>query len=391
MAIRGLTNSSDHHDWIANPVKKTPAAGVLCIMERINLTYFVLIVIFLCTSPESVKAQDSPAPLPVQIVTVQAVTLERHLSLTGEIEARDLLSASFSASGRIVELVVEQGDHVAKGKVLARLDSTLQEQALRSAEAALDTARANAQKAQEDADRQDRLLVSGATARSARDAAADDLRAANATVAQAEANLDRARQALDDTVLRSPSDATITAKPTGIGQVVANAQTVLELAIGGRYDAVFQLPETLLAFPPDSRPRQVFITSLNEPRDTVIGTVRLISPLVDATLGTVKVTVTMPKLPTGLQIGDPVIGTVTWPEPSQIELPWASLSAQGGKPAVWVVDPDTHRASLRQIEVLRYETERVVVAGGLNDGEQVVGFGSNLLYPDRSVRAVEGN
>ena len=337
---------------------------------------------------EMASAQETREPLPVQIVSVEPAADERELSIVGEVEARELLNASFPASGRIVELYVDRGDHVTKGMTLARIDSTLQEQVLRSAEAALDTARANRQKAKEDADRHERLFVNGTVPRSARDVAVDELLAATAAVKQAEANLDSAQQILKDTILVSPANATVTEKLANLGQVVANAQTVLELAIENRYDAVFRLPETLLAIPPEARPKQVSLTSLDKPDDGIVGTIQLISPLVDTTTGTVKVTVTMPGLPEGLQLGDSIIGTVKWTDAPQIVLPWVSLTVQERKPAVWVVAPDTYKVSLRQIEVQRYETERILIQGGLAEGDLVVGYGAHLLYPDRTVRAV---
>lgn len=328
-------------------------------------------------------------PLAVEIVTVSHSADIRKLTLTGEVAARRTLVASFPASGRIVEIAAGRGDHVAAGAVLARLDSLQQEQALRSAEAALATAKATAAKARDDADRQDGLLEQGATTRSARDAAADALRAAEAGVAQAEADLDRARKALDDTVLTAPAAATVTERAAEVGQVVGAAQAVLTLALGADYDAIFQVPEVLPATMPD-RPVPVTLAPVDRPEAATTGTPRLISPLVDPVKGTVKVTVAMAALPAGMHIGDPIVGTIEVTEAPRVMLPWAAITATAAGPAVWVVDPSSNAVALRQVEVLRYETGRVVLSGGVEDGEQVVGLGANLLYPGRIVRPAEG-
>lgn len=334
-------------------------------------------------------APEGPAPLAVQIVTVAHSADTRTLSLTGEIAARDTLVASFPTSGRISAMLVSRGDHVKAGTPLARIDSVQQEQALRSAEAALTTAQATAAKARDDATRQDGLLEQGATTRSARDAAADTLRAAEATVAQAQADLDRARKSLDDTVLVAPADATVTDKTAEVGQVVGAAQAVLQLALGDRYDAIFQVPESLLTHTPDT-PVQVKLSPVDHPDDYVIGTPRLVSPLVDPTTGTVKVTVAMPSLPPGLRFGDAIVGSVVETDVPRVNLPWPALTATEQGPAVWIVDPATHAVSLRQVQILRYESGRIVLSSGLEDGEQVVGLGANLLYPGRVVRQAEG-
>jgi len=263
-----------------------------------------------------------------------------------------------------------------------------QEQALLSARAALSTAKAAVQKAREDADRQDGLLERGATTRSARDSAADHLRAARAGVAQAQANLESAQKALADTVLHAPVDATITDKTAEIGQVVGAAQPVLQLALGGRYDAIFQVPEALPATLPET-PVRVILHPVDKPEVSIQGVQRLISPLVDATQGTVKVTVAMANLPVGVQIGDPVTGTIHVSNQPEVVLPWSAITVKGKQPAVWTVDPKTHTVSLRQVEILRYETGKTVISKGLHDGEQVVGLGASLLYPGRVVRQAE--
>lgn len=341
-------------------------------------------------APLAGRAGPAPviAPLAVQIVTVAHTTDTRSLSLTGEVAPRDTLSASFPTSGRIVAMLVQRGDHVAAGAPLARIDSVQQDQALRSAEAALATAQASAAKARDDADRQDGLLEQGATTRSARDAAADTLRAAEAGVAQAEADLDRAKKALADTVMTAPADATVTDRMAELGQVVGAAQPVMTLALGDRYDAIFEVPEVLLTTLPLAPP-QVKLSPVDHPDISVTGTPRLLSPLVDATRGTVKVTVAMPSLPPGVSFGDAIVGTIQRGDAAQVSLPWSAISATVDGPAVWVVDPATHAVSLRPVQVLRYETGRIVLAGGVSDGEQVVGLGANLLYPGRIVRPVE--
>lgn len=328
------------------------------------------------------------APLAVNIVTVKPVSDARTLSLTGEIAARTTLSASFPASGRIVEMVAHAGDRVKAGAVLARIDAVQQDEALRSAQAALVTAKANATKAQDDANRQDGLLQRGASTRSARNAAFDALHAAQAQVAQAQADVDRAKKAVSDTVLTAPSDATVTEKLADVGQVVGAAQPVLQLAIGNRYDAVFQVPEQLLTKLPEG-PVTVKLSPVDKPSDYVLGLPRQVSPLVDPTQGTVKVKVAMSKLPPGLRYGDAIVGTIHSAGQDRIVLPWPAMTATEQGPAVWIVDPATHKVSLRQVTVLRYETGRIVLAGGVKAGEEVVGLGASLLFPGRLVQQAE--
>lgn len=326
-------------------------------------------------------------PLTVDTVIAHAQAEPRTFTLTGEVVAHETLSAAFPTGGRITEMRVSAGDRVAKGATLAEVNSVQQAQAVRAAKAALATAEASYAKTRDDSERQDALLERGATTRSARDAAADQLRAAEALVAQAQADLDRAKKALSDTVLLAPADATVTARKAEPGQVVGAAQTVLELALGQSFDAIFEVPEVMLTHP--GKAPDVSLRRLNSTAVPFHGVVREVSPLVDPRKGTVKVTVRIVDPPAGLGYGEAVTGSVTMAGEDQIALPWSAMSATATGPAVWVVDPASHAAHLRQIEVLRYETGKIVLAGGVTEGEQVVTLGSNLLYPGRIVQPME--
>lgn len=352
------------------------------LMRGHMLIFRTLTVMALMAS--SVQAE---APLVVEILTARSTADERTYSLTGEIRARDALTAAFPTGGRIAEILVEAGDVITAGAELARLDSVQQEQALRAAEAGLSTAKADHSQAIEDLQRQEALLDRGATTRIARDGAEDALHIAEGTLAQAQAALDRARRDLDDTVLRAPGDATVTQRMAEAGQVVGAAQPVLELALTSGFDAVFDVPEVLLTLGPP--PEQVTLNLIGVPDEAFRGHIDEVSPVVDAGTGTVAVTVAIDTPPPGLAYGDPVRGSVVRTTPSQVTLPYSVMTATADGPAVWQVDPDTMAVALLPVTVDRYETGRVILAGGIDDGTLVVGKGSQLLYPGRIVRSAE--
>lgn len=327
-------------------------------------------------------------PLAVEILTAHPEGQTVSRSLTGEIRARDPLGASFPAGGRVTEVMVDAGQTVAKGAVLARMDSVQQQQALRAARARLQTAAADHRQAVENLDRQDALLERGATTRIARDGAEDALRIAEGALAEAQATLDRAEKALADTVLTAPEAATVTRRIAEPGQIVGAAQPVVELALGAGFDAVFDVPEVMLttagALPP------VTLALIDRPEMLFSGRIEEISPVVDATTGTVMVKVGVVDPPEGLAFGEAVRGSVSIAEPPRVILPYTAISATTEGPAVWQVDPATMAVSALPIEIERYETGRIVVASGIPDGTLVVAKGTQLLYPGRVVRAAEG-
>ncbi len=331
---------------------------------------------------------QAQTPLAVAVTKAESADTLRTLSLTGELRAPETLNASFPTGGRIAEMLVDDGDRVAAGDTLARIDRVQQEQALRGAEAQLAAATAEFTTARDDDNRQAELFARGATTRAARDAAADRFSAAVARQAQAEAELAQARDALADTVLLAPQDATVIQRLAEPGQVVGAAQPVFELAQGQGYEAVFDVPESVLT--DGSTPDPIITLSpIDRPETTVTGRVSEVSPLVDPASGTVAIKVVLDEDLPGLTYGDAVRGRTRQSEGAHVSLPWSVISATSEGPAVWVLDPETSAVSLRQVDIRRYTSSSILLNKGVEPGETVVSRGTQLLYPGRIVRVVE--
>ncbi|PIL17346.1 hypothetical protein P775_24400 [Puniceibacterium antarcticum] len=331
------------------------------------------------------RAQD---PLAVAVIKAESADTVRTLSLTGELRAPETLNASFPTGGRIAEIMVDDGDRVAAGDMLARIDRVQQEQALRSAEAQLAAATAEFTASREDDTRQAGLFERGATTRATRNAAADRFAAAVARKAQAEAELAQAQEDLADTVLLAPQNATVIQRLAEPGQVVGAAQPVFELAQGQGIEAVFDVPESVLTEGSNPDPK-IMLSPIDHPETTVVGHVSEISPLVDAASGTVAIKVMLDGTLPGLSYGDAVRGRTVQKEGAHVTLPWSVISATVEGPAVWILDPDTSTVSLRQVEVRRYTSQSILLTSGVAPGETVVRLGTQLLYPGRVVRVVE--
>lgn len=333
-------------------------------------------------------ATDEREPLAVEIITATPAEMQVEHSLTGEIRASNSVIASFPIAGRIAEILVEEGQKATMGMVLARLDPVQQEQALRSAEAGLETATADNQQAAEDFARAETLLAQGAATRAARDAAEDALQIKAGVLAQARADLDRARKALSDTELRAPQDATVTDRTAEAGQVVGAAQPVLELALSNGMEAVFEVPEVLLTG--QLPEKSVVLSRLADPSQEFRGEVSEVSPLVDPVTGTVAVTLAISDPPAGLTYGEAVRGTTRMAREERVVLPYTVLSVTTEGPAVWKVDPESHKVALIPVTIESYLSGAIVLAGGVAKGDLIVGRGAQLLFPGRVVRAAEG-
>ena len=72
--------------------------------------------------------------------------------------------------------------------------------------------------------------------------------------------------------------------------------------------------------------------------------------------------------------------------PAASRCPASALTRADGQAAVWIVDPASETVALRNIEVLRHDPARVVVAQGLETGDIVVTAGVQALRPGQKVR-----
>ena len=285
--------------------------------------------------------------------------------------------------------MVETGAKVENNDPLARLDSIQQELAVRTAEAGLTTAQADHRQAVEDLERAEQLLSSGATTRAARDAAYDALRTAEGTLEQAEAEVDRTTKALSDTVLRAPSTSTVVSRDVEPGQIIAPAQTAMELALDKGFEAVFEIPEVIMIG--EVPTANIILSRLSKPEEQFEGRISEVSPLIDEKTGTVTATVEVINPPAGLNYGEPIRGAATRMTLPQISLPYSVMSATADGPAVWQVDTETMQVSLHPVTIDRYETGRVLLSDGVEEGAWIVSKGAQLLYPGRTVRRAGEN
>lgn len=342
------------------------------------------LVAFLFTVPVPAIAQQ---PLAVEIVEAVRAPEHRSYSLTGEIRASQSVMAAFPVGGRVIEVLVDVGAMVEKDMTLARLDPIQSELAVRAAEAGLLTAQADHLQAIEDYERAEALLASGSGTRATRDSAEDGLRVAEGALARAEAALQSSRKALSDTVLRAPSASTVVERMVEPGQIIGAAQPAMELALDKGFEAVFEVSEAMLI--EGAPPSVVQLSRLDSPQDLFQGRVKEVSPLVDASTGTVEAKVEVVNPPDGIDFGEPIRGTATRYEGDLIRLPFDVISASRDGPAVWKVDRETMQVSLHRIEIDRYDTGLILVSDGVDDGDLIVAKGSQLLYPGRKVRRAE--
>ncbi|KMO15500.1 acriflavin resistance protein [Methylobacterium indicum] len=322
----------------------------------------------------------------VRVVTAALAPVSAQVVLTGDIQAKFLSNIAFRVSGKIQERLVEVGEHVTADQVLARLEPQEQQVNVDTAQAALASAEALLTQAKVGFERQQSLMRSGYTTRTAYDQAEQTLRTTQASVESAKAALGNAREQFSYTELKTGVAGMITARNAEAGQVVQSGQTVFTLAQDGPRDAVFIVSETLLAEPPEGK--TVDIILLSDPRVRTTGTVREISPAVDPSSGGVRVKIGLSQVPPEMSLGATVAGLGRFRARQAISLPWSALFRWQDQPAVWVLDPGSGTVAPKTVTIDRYAGSAIVLSEGIQPGERVVTAGIQLLRPGQAVAVV---
>jgi HlyD family secretion protein len=164
-----------------------------------------------------------------RFTTVERGDIESTVSATGTLSAVRTVSVGTQVSGQIAELLVDYNDEVKQGQLLARIDPTLQQQAVTDAQASVERAQAQLLQAQRDNNRNGELMSSGLVARSAYEQTDSALDVARANVKSARVALDRAKQNLEYTNIYAPIDGVVVERNVDHGQTVAASLSAPQL------------------------------------------------------------------------------------------------------------------------------------------------------------------
>lgn len=360
-------------------------ARTLSWLHFLPLTILSVVIFLLPGCGDNHGNKTVPVRTVRYIVVGSAQTLPA-LERTGEIHAHDETILSFRTGGRIVTRSIDIGDRVNAGQLLATLENTTSQNQLDGAQADYEGAKASAQVAALNVSRMQKLMPTGAIARTQLDNARADWLVARARLKNSESALRNARENLGWTRLIAPQSGMITEVSASAGQVVTGGQSVLTLATGEARDVVFDIAK------PDAIPPQeqagLRVSLLSDPSVQASAALRDISPQADPQTRTWRVRATLQNPPLAMALGASVTVTLPATGPHGYALPASALSRVGDKPAVYVINPQS-QAQLRVVVPAYYTATSVIISGGLEPGDRVITAGVSKLRSGEPVIAGE--
>src|SRR5690348_2747696 len=159
----------------------------------------------------------------VQTALVSRRTIVIDAEATGSVEPINVVEVKSKASGLITKMPVETGTLVKPGDLLVQIDTRDVQNQYNQAEADLKASQAKLQVSEQQKKRSDELFKARVITSQEYESASLDLENSKAAVIRSAANLDLAKQRLEDATVTAPTSGTILTKTVSLGQVITSA------------------------------------------------------------------------------------------------------------------------------------------------------------------------
>ena len=331
------------------------------------------------------KKEPTTEQVPFVMVAQPITSHEELKSYAGDVQARQQTALAFRVGGQITERLVDVGDRVKVGQVLARLDVKDAQLQLNSAQAQLESAQSAAKIAEEEFKRFKQLLPINAVSRSQYDAVENQYKSAMSTLKQAQANLDVSRNQTGYNQLIANRNGVITERNIEVGQVVGAGQAAYQVAIDGDREVVIGVPEQAISTVKVGQ--SAIITLWSKPEDRFSAYVREISPAADQSR-TFSVKVALNEGQSAIQLGQSARVFFSNTTNNVLSVPLSSISATENQAYAWVVNTDN---SIRKVPVTigAYGRENVPVLSGIKATDWVVVGGVHLLREKQKIHPID--
>lgn len=356
--------------------------------KMVYLAVGVLVLLTLLWFGTHRNGADTGAVKAAQAATVSVMmpgttTVVGTISATGSLAARrELPVGSVGEGGQVAQVLVEAGQWVRQGQVLAWIDRSVQAQQDSSMAAQIQVAQADARLAQANLERALKLVDRGFISRADVDRLTATRDAANARVRVASAQRGELRARINRLNIVAPADGLLLERKVEPGQVVGAGTGVLfRIAKGGEMELLAQLGETDLAALSVGVAAQVTPVGSDK---AFTGQVWQLSPVINPQTrqGTARIALPYaPELrPGGFASVAITSGTLVAPV-----LPESAVLADDKGNYTYVVDKDG-KVARRDVKIGSVTQKGLVIASGLNGTERVVVRAAAFLSPGETVK-----
>jgi len=349
----------------------------------------VMVALLLSACGKQAAAPEPERAVRTQLIESSSAGMTREFA--AEIRARTESRLSFRVGGKIQQRLVNLGDKVRAGQVLAQLDAQDLRLGSEAAQAQMIAARTNRDQAGADYRRFIELHQQGFISAAELERRDAYFKAAQAQLDQAKAQASVQGNQVAYAALVADAPGVVTGVDAEPGMVVGAGMPVLRVAHDGPRDVVFSVPEdqvgSLRAAASQPGALRMRLWGQQEAQPLQL---REVSAAADPVTRTFQVKADVGK--TDVKLGQ--TAAVLWELPrlgNVVKLPLSAILERGGKSQVWVLDPAAMTVRAQPVQIGGADGNTVVIAGGLQPGQEVVTAGVHVLTVGQKVRRYAGD
>jgi len=351
------------------------------------LVLFSSIAFMGCHRKEKAAEQTAPPAIvigPADATVVTRGTVATGPVLSGTLTAQRAGTLRAELAGSVLHTLVEPGTPVRAGQLLALLDATALQDAVKSAQSAVTNTNNSLAVAQHEEERQRVLVAAGAVAARNIETSHQQVVGARAALAQAESQLATARKQIGNTKVTAPFDGVVSEKLVSAGDVVQPGTALYTVVDPSSLQLEASVPAEQIGQLHAGAPADFTVTGYAG--RTFQGTIARINPSADPATRQVRVYATVPNGGRELVSGLYAEGRVSSQAHTGLTLPLTAIDRRMHKPAVLrVTDGKVERIDI-ELGISDEQAQRVEVKTGVQAGDIVLLGAAQEIAPGTPVQ-----
>ena len=325
---------------------------------------------------------------PTDVLEVKTGSIEAVLLISGDLKPIEEIAVRSRMEGDVTAVLAREGDRVTRGQVLVRFENAVQEGDRASAQAEVESSKADVANAQWNADQSAELFKAGAIPERDLRTAQQTLAASQSRLAGAEARLRGVAQVLEDTRLGAPTTGVVSTRAVEPGEHVTRGATLMTVVRNDVLELEAAVPSRQAA---ELRAGQAVKFAANGRQ--LEGKVARISPTINPANRTLTVYLQVPN-PRGEMRGNTFATgrVVTKRVDNAIVIPTTAVrqSQGGGQSFVYRIIDDKVDIAPVELGVSDEQAATAQVLSGLAAGDRIIVGNMGALGRGMPVRVVSG-
>ncbi|HTE47875.1 MAG TPA: efflux RND transporter periplasmic adaptor subunit [Gemmatimonadaceae bacterium] len=326
-----------------------------------------------CQGAEATKTTTgTPAMVvgPENITVVKAQEIRSGPAISGDLTPEEQASVRAEVGGAVVQTMVEQGERVAKGAVLARIDDATLREAELSARAAVSTAQSSVDLNKRQLERNEALLKAGAIAERDVDLVRNQYSSAEAQLANAKSQLANASKQLDKATVKAPFSGIVSTRSVNMGDIVQTGAALYTIVNPATMRLEASVPADQLALIRVGAPVDFGVNGY--PNRHFTGRITRVNPVADPSTRQVRIIVSLPNTNGTLVGGLFADGHVAAEVRTAPVLPSSAVDERGLRPFVMRIKNGLVAKAEVTLGIRDGATETVEVRSGVQSGDTIL-------------------